>query len=58
MAKEGMNLCQIDLEDKKELIGFIDENNISIVVIGYEAPLVAGLADYLRQNNILVFGPS
>ncbi len=29
-----------------------------LVVIGPEAPLVAGVADHLRQNGIAVFGPS
>ncbi len=29
-----------------------------LVVIGPEAPLVAGIADLLRQNSIAVFGPS
>jgi phosphoribosylamine--glycine ligase len=29
-----------------------------LVVIGPEAPLVAGIADHLRQNGIKVFGPS
>jgi phosphoribosylamine--glycine ligase len=30
---------------------------IDLVVIGPEAPLVAGVADVLRQNGIAVFGP-
>ena len=32
--------------------------DISMVVIGPEVPLVQGLADDLRKENILVFGPS
>jgi len=32
--------------------------NIGLVIIGPEAPLVAGLADYLRAEGIRVFGPS
>ncbi len=32
--------------------------NISLVVIGPEAPLVAGVADALREAGIAVFGPS
>ena len=32
--------------------------DIDLAVIGPEAPLVAGVADVLRQNGIAVFGPS
>jgi len=33
------------------------DNDIELVVIGPEAPLVAGVADALRQRGIAVFGP-
>ncbi|MEP6481748.1 MAG: phosphoribosylamine--glycine ligase [Rhodoglobus sp.] len=33
------------------------DNDIELVVIGPEAPLVAGVADALRQRGIPVFGP-
>jgi len=33
------------------------DNDIQLVVIGPEAPLVAGVADSLRQRGIAVFGP-
>ena len=33
------------------------DNDIELVVIGHEAPLVAGVADALRQRGIAVFGP-
>jgi phosphoribosylamine--glycine ligase len=36
---------------------FALENDIELVVIGPEAPLVAGVADELRQHGIAVFGP-
>jgi len=36
---------------------FAIENEIDLVVIGPEAPLVAGVADRLRQRGIAVFGP-
>ena len=32
--------------------------DIDLAVIGPEAPLVAGVADVLRQNGVAVFGPS
>ena len=33
-------------------------NDIDLVVVGPEAPLVAGVADALRTAGIAVFGPS
>jgi phosphoribosylamine--glycine ligase len=36
---------------------FAIENDIELVIIGPEAPLVAGVADRLRQRGIAVFGP-
>lgn len=36
---------------------FALDNNVDLVVIGPEAPLVAGVADKLRQRGIPVFGP-
>jgi phosphoribosylamine--glycine ligase len=36
---------------------FALDNGIELVLIGPEAPLVAGVADKLRQHGIAVFGP-
>jgi len=43
-------------EASKEL-RFARDNNIDLVVVGPEAPLVEGLADELRAANIPTFGP-
>ena len=48
----------LDVADHKAVIAFCHENNIDLVVVGPEAPLVAGLADDLRAEGIAVFGPS
>lgn len=48
----------IAAEDIAGLVEFAIAQNIKLVVIGPEAPLVAGLADRLRENGIAVFGPS
>jgi len=34
------------------------ENNISLVIVGPEIPLVEGIVDYLADKNIFAFGPS
>ena len=48
----------IDAEDVEGLVSFAKDKEIDMVVVGPEAPLVKGLADRLREENILVFGPS
>jgi phosphoribosylamine---glycine ligase len=45
-------------EDGEGLLGLARELDADLVVIGPEAPLVAGVADQLRQGGIAVFGPS
>jgi phosphoribosylamine--glycine ligase len=45
-------------DDPEALLGLCREAGIDLVVVGPEAPLVAGLADHLRHAGIAVFGPS
>ena len=45
----GMNIAP---QNNDELIAFIQSKNISLVVIGPEAPLSEGLSDILRKENI------
>jgi phosphoribosylamine---glycine ligase len=45
-------------EDGEGLLGLARELGADLVVIGPEVPLVAGVADQLRQGGIAVFGPS
>jgi phosphoribosylamine--glycine ligase len=42
----------------ESVLAFARDENVGLVVIGPEAPLVAGVADLLRENGILTFGPS
>ncbi len=41
----------------EQLADYCVDNKIDLVIIGPEAPLVDGLTDRLRAENILVFGP-
>lgn len=48
----------LDPEAPKLIASFALDNGIELVIIGPEAPLVAGVADALTRRRIPVFGPS
>lgn len=48
----------VSLGDSAALTALALELDIELVVIGPEAPLVAGLADDMREAGLTVFGPS
>src|SRR5208337_4145887 len=48
----------VDVSDHAQVAAFCREAGIGLVVIGPEAPLVAGLSDDLRAGGIAVFGAS
>jgi len=45
-------------DDPATLVPLAAELRVDLVVVGPEAPLVAGLADELRHRGLAVFGPS
>jgi phosphoribosylamine--glycine ligase len=45
-------------DDFPPIARFCREKQIGLVFVGPEAPLVAGIADFLEKEGILVFGPS
>ena len=48
----------IAVDDVERLVEYAVAESVDLVVVGPEAPLVAGLSDRLRERDILVFGPS
>ncbi|MBB4143015.1 phosphoribosylamine--glycine ligase [Rhizobium rhizoryzae] len=55
---EEAELVSLNVEDHAAVIAFCQKQAIDFVVVGPEAPLVAGLADDLRAAGFVVFGPS
>lgn len=53
------NKCgNVALSDHDATVAFCKKEAIDLVVIGPEAPLIAGLSDALREAGVLVFGAS
>jgi phosphoribosylamine---glycine ligase len=57
MAQVGSNVV-LDVTDHAAVIRFCAESKIGFVVVGPEAPLVAGLVDDLTKAGIKAFGPT
>ncbi len=47
----------LDFMDGSAVLDFVRDHDVDLVVIGPEAPLVAGVADVLRDEGVAVFGP-
>ncbi|MFC6158457.1 phosphoribosylamine--glycine ligase [Kribbella jiaozuonensis] len=59
-AHDGQTIvCRsVEIEDHDAVLALAQEIEADLVVVGPEAPLVAGLADPLREAGFAVFGPS
>ncbi|HEV2503046.1 MAG TPA: phosphoribosylamine--glycine ligase [Mesorhizobium sp.] len=55
---EQAELVALDIGNHAAVAAFCRDMKIDLVVVGPEAPLVAGIADDLRAAGIRVFGPS
>lgn len=51
-------LRPVDPEDREAVAALAGEIGADLVVIGPEAPLAAGVSDFLREKGFAVFGPS
>src|SRR5215213_8581874 len=56
-ARCGTNV-RLDVADHRAVIGFCRDQGIGLVVVGSEAPLVAGIVDDLEAAGIKAFGPT
>lgn len=56
-AQIATNVKDLNIEDGAAVLDYVQSHDIGLVVIGPEAPLVAGVADVLRAADVAVFGP-
>ncbi|MDE7427244.1 MAG: phosphoribosylamine--glycine ligase [Muribaculaceae bacterium] len=56
-SRYGVNVALSPL-DFKAIEDFVAINDIEMIVVGNEDPLVAGIYDYFKQHPVLVVGPS
>jgi len=57
-AEPGVEVLGLDPNNGTVVAGYARDHAVDLVVIGPEAPLVAGVADAVRQAGIPVFGPN
>jgi phosphoribosylamine--glycine ligase len=55
---EIAKITAVDINDIPAVVELAKKHKPDLVVIGPEAPLVAGLADELRSSGLVAFGPS
>ena len=56
--EQKLSNISIDANDFQAIEDFCIKENIGLVIIGPEKPLVNGLTDYLQSKGIKTFGPS
>ncbi|MEP4705389.1 MAG: phosphoribosylamine--glycine ligase [Hyphomicrobiales bacterium] len=55
---ECATIIELDMADHAAVISFCKHNEIDLVVVGPEAPLVVGIVDDLNAAGIRAFGPT
>ena len=58
IARDGVECLPIGVSDLPALTAAARQRSVGLVVVGPEAPLVAGLVDMLGEAGIRAFGPS
>ncbi len=58
MASIAECFAEVAADDVDSVVNLVDQRDVDLTVVGPEAPLVAGLADVLREKGRDVFGPS
>jgi phosphoribosylamine--glycine ligase len=58
MPRSRSASASLDANSPGAVTDYANDEHIDLVIIGPEAPLVAGVADALRERGIPVFGPA
>jgi phosphoribosylamine---glycine ligase len=58
IARDGIECLPIGVDDLPAITAAARERDVGLVVVGPEAPLVAGLVDMLGEAGMRAFGPS
>ena len=56
--EDGMSNVDIKIDDFSALANFCESSDVSITIVGPEAPLVDGIVDYFQDRGLRCFGPS
>ncbi len=56
-AKIAINI-EADILNFNQILKIVKDNQIDLVIVGPEEPLVKGIVDFLKKKKIKVFGPS
>ena len=57
LLEEKIENISLNINNNEDVSKFCISNNIELVIVGPEDPLVNGLVDFLESKNIKVFGP-
>lgn len=57
-AESGITNVAIDALDFAALAEFAKANNVTLTIVGPEAPLVEGVVDYFEAEGLAIFGPT
>ncbi|HEX8067784.1 MAG TPA: phosphoribosylamine--glycine ligase [Thermoleophilaceae bacterium] len=58
IARDGVRCVEVGAEDVEGLVRLAADEGCDLVVVGPEAPLVAGLVDALGEAGVRAFGPT
>ena len=56
--EDKVSLVEINNPTIKDYIKIAQEKNIDLTIVGPEAPLVEGIVDEFKKNNLVIFGPN
>ncbi len=58
MREDKIKLINIGVTDIDKLVTFAKDEKIDLTIVGPEAPLVIGVVDAFKTNNLTIFGPT